>query len=64
MLCQCGAHKGHGMHVQVAGVILLLVGLAYVAQSLGWLSAKLPNFWALLLVLFGLFTVGCAKCFE
>ena len=64
MMCMCGAHKGHSQHVQIGGIILLLVGLVYVAQSMGWVSWALPNFWAVLLVLFGLFTAGCAKCYE
>lgn len=64
MLCQCGARKGHAQHVQMGGVLLLLIGLVYVAKSLGWIAANLPDFWALLLLVFGLFAVMCAKCFE
>ena len=64
MFCQCGAHKEHGKHVQMGGALLLIVGLVYVAKSMGWLSMNLPDFWALLLLVFGLFTVMCAKCYE
>ena len=61
MMCNCNSHKGPHKCMQIGGVVLLLVGLVYVAHSLGWLSATLPNFWAVLLVLFGLFTVMEAK---
>ena len=64
MMCQCGAHKGHKQHVQMGGVLFLLVGLVYVAKSLGWIGLNLPDFWALILLLVGLFTIMCANCFE
>lgn len=64
MMCNCSSHKGHSKCMQIGGGLLLLVGLVYVAQSLGWLSMNLPNFWAVLLVIFGLFSIMEAKSCE
>ena len=64
MMCNCNMHKGHSKCMQMGGVILLLIGLVYVAQSMKWVSVMLPNFWALLLVVFGLFAVMESKAVE
>ncbi len=64
MFCNCGMAKEHMMHVRVGGVIFLLVGLVYVAESMKWISVNLPNFWALLLLLVGLMMVGCTGCYQ
>ncbi len=64
MMCGCSDHEGHGKCMQISGAILLVVGLVYVAESLGWISVNLPNFWALLLVLFGILMVMEAKACE
>ena len=55
---------GHVMHARVAGIILMVVGLVYVAKSWGWLNVALPDFWPVVLVLFGLLTMGCASCYA
>ena len=55
---------GHVMHMRAFGVLILVVGLVYMAKGMGWLAFNLPDFWALLVLLFGLMMVGCAGCYA
>ena len=55
---------GHTMHMRAFGVLFLIVGLVYVAKGMNWLAFNLPDFWALLVLLFGLMMVSCAGCYA
>ena len=64
MFCGCASNPAHKTHLRVWGVILLIVGIVYVMQGMGYIKMTLPNFWYVLLVLVGLNVAGCAGCFS
>ena len=64
MLCGCGSNPAHKTHLRLGGVLLLIVGIVYIVQEMGYIKVTLPNFWYLLLVLFGIMMAGCAGCFS
>lgn len=53
--CCCCGSNGYGW-----GILLLVVGLFFLAKDFGWLSVDV-SFWTVVLIVFGLFFIFARK---